>query len=72
MSKAELKCVIFVEGEDDVMTWEYNDIRKFFIQRLKSNDINHFHVSSRKEGSFYTEVKVKRHQSFSCVIKKRR
>tara|TARA_R100000005_G_C4870359_1_gene127165 strand:- start:76 stop:279 length:204 start_codon:yes stop_codon:yes gene_type:complete len=52
MSKAELKCVIFVEGEDDVMSWEYNDIRKFFIQRLKSNDINHFHVSSRKEGSF--------------------
>ena len=34
------------------MAWEYNDIRKFFIKKLKANEISYFHVSSAKEGSF--------------------
>ena len=52
MNKVQLQCVINFEDEEDVMTWEYNDIRKFFIKKLKANEISYFHVSSAKQGSF--------------------
>jgi len=54
--QTKLTCTILVDDKDDkVITWDYKEIRKYFMEKLMSNEINHFHVSTKHKGNILYE-----------------
>ena len=54
--QTKLTCTILVDDKDDeIITWDYKEIRKYFMEKLMSNEINHFHVSTKHKGNILYE-----------------